>query len=170
MKSLTEVVNEGLEQQNEMVNEGLFTTVGGVLASLLGWKLIAVITAGLGVYGLIKSADKKTMRYKEKMEKEWLPRMEQLLNAHPKSREYVLNYAKSILDSEDDLSLERTISLKSHGFSSTSKYGDYFFLKDLFTKVDDSWSEEEKQEFENLWNNALKVTSAARDAMFRKNS
>lgn len=165
MKSLTEVVNESLDQQNEMVNEGLFTTVGGVLASLLGWKLIAVITAGLGVYGLIKAKDKKALRYKEQMEKEWLPRMESLLNAHPKSRDYILNYYQ---ESDDMISLERTLRLKSH--SPIGKSGDFFFLRDLFNKVDDSWTEEEKQEFEKLWNNALKVTAEARDAMFRANS
>lgn len=167
MKSLTEFVNESLDQQNEMVNEGMFTTVGGVLASILGWKLIAVITAGLGVYGLIKAKDKKVLRYKEQMEKEWLPRMESLLNAHPKSRDYILNYNKSIFG-DDELSLERTIRLKSH--SNVVKAGDYFFLRELFNEVDDTWTEEEKQEFEKLWNNAIKVTAEARDAMFRANS
>lgn len=149
-----------------MVNEGLFTTVGGVLASILGWKLIAVFAAGLGVYGLIKAKDKKVLRYKEQMEKEWLPRMESLLNAHPKSRDYVLNYNKSIFG-DDELSLDRTIRLKSHGYIQARES---LFLKDLWNKVDDTWTEEEKQEFEKLWNNALRVTAAARDAMFRANS
>lgn len=167
MKSLSEVVNESLDQQNEMVNEGLFTTVGGVLASILGWKLIAVFAAGLGVYGLIKSKDKRVLRYKEQMEKEWLPRMESMLNAHPKSRDYILNYAKTILDAEDDLSLERTLKLKSHGYVGVRET---LFLKDMWNKVDDSWTEEEKQEFENLWQNAIKITNEARDAMFRANS
>lgn len=138
MKSLKEQLNESTN-----VNESVLGAAGGVIAGLIGFTVVKSVVKGLVTAG----AEIVFNHEYKKMEKEYIPRMESLLEKYPKSYKWAKNFYDK--NSVQEL-LDRT----------DGTLGQTFFIIDIFRE--DDWSDEDKKEFEKLWERSATINSIMR--------
>ena len=138
MKTLKEQLNESIE-----LNESVLGIAGGIVAGIIGYKVVKGIIKGLasvGAEAIFKNECKK-------MEQEYIPKMEKLLQKYPNSYKWAQEYYNQ--NSVQGL-LDRT----------DGTLGQSLFTSDCFEQ--DDWTEEDKKEFEKLWDRSASVNKIIR--------
>lgn len=128
----------------ESLNESVLGITIGVVAGLLGYKLVSSVMKSLVNAGITNIFDIKLKKDAKLLEEIWIPRLEELLQAHPKSYEWIREYWNKDNVKDTLKRLNGTI-------------GAITFVGDCISK--DDWSEEDAKEFEKLWNKAFETNA-----------
>ena len=143
MKSLKESINENL-------NESVLGIAGGIIAGLIGFKLIKSIITSFAKAGINNILSSKLKEGAETLENVLIPRLEELLQAHPESYKWI-NKMWNKNNVKDTLTRVR------------HTLGSITFADDCISK--DDWSAEDAEEFRTLWKRAFDINDVLRTQM-----
>lgn len=136
MKSLQQSINESTQ-----LNESILTVAGGIIAGIIGYKLIKSLLKGLIMFVGLKTASKE---------------LEKLENAQNKMTSILEKYPES----QNEIKIKFENILNSKGGKTDS-----FKLYDLFInendKVFNTWSSEDKTSFIKLWSEVIDIQQNA---------
>lgn len=144
MKNIKTYIDE------QSVNESFLGIAAGVVAGLIGFKVVKAILGGLAKAGIQKALDNKLEKDAESLEKEWIPELESMLKSHPKSYDWIKEYWQK----ED---VKGTLTRVSGTLGSVT------FVDDVLSK--DEWSDEDAKKFKELWDKAFKANKAINDKL-----